>query len=306
MYYPSNKFLLNSEGEELFFRTKWTTNVNRMFVQKIYDNFQEHDYCPCKLLIAFNICKAKAFKLDANNFVYNIHFSNEFELKNNFFIKSNKEEVCEQNLNFVKTYLPDIYNACVFENRVVSKSGSDTKNYKRPQNKKYKILPKNNIDMEIGTDTHRLLSIANELKNETTARENKDETANLYQEGLKLYKKLEYYNRFKVVLNDEDLYIPKIPNNIQFKTKVKQVRLKMFEKAVEFWGVDKVSMKTIGNKLHVINGQILPPSDNPRSMHNTGSCQHTNGFHSYFIQVRMADEAITRVKICNDCQRKIK
>jgi DNA-directed RNA polymerase subunit M/transcription elongation factor TFIIS len=133
-----------------------------------------------------------------------------------------------------------------------------------------------------------------------------DKTANLYQEGLKLYKKLEYYNRFKAVLIDEDLYIPKIPNNIQFKTKIKQVQLKMFEKAVEFWGVDKVSMKTVGNNLQVINGQVLPPSDNPYSMHNTGSCQHTNGFQSYYIQVRMADEAMTRVKICNDCKRKIK
>jgi len=294
-YYPSNKFLLNSEEEEIFFKNKWSTNVNRVFVKKIYDNFNFQDSCPCKILIAFNVCKAKAFKLDANNFVYNIHFSNEFELKNNFFTKSNKEEVCNKNLDFVKANFPDVYENCIFNNDNCVKNVK--KNVKRV--KKYKISPKNsNIDVEIETDAQRLMTIANTLEDK-----NND---NLYQEGLLLYKRLEYYNRFKARLVDENLYVPRTPNNVRFKTTFQRVKQQMFTKAVQFWGVKEIKMQTVGGNIHCVYGQILPPSDNPDSMHTTASCLHANGFQSYYIQIRMADEAMTRVKICNDCKRRIK
>lgn len=302
LYYPSNKFLLNSEEEKLFFKTKWTTNVNRDFVRRIYDSINIPNQCPCYLLLAFNVCKAKAFELDDNNYVYNVHFSNEFELKNNFFSKANKEEVCLENLKFVKTNLPEIYNRCVFETD--SQRVKNVKiNTKCPQNKKYKIMPKNNVNIEIEENSQRLLEIVKKLQSEETTIEQTD----LYEEGLKLYKILEYYNRFKVRLVDENLYIPKIPNNVKFKTESKRAQQKMFEKAIKFWGVEEIAMHSTKN-IHCIQGQILPPGDNPQSMHNcnTRMCTHKNGFHSYYIQIRMADEVMTSVKICKDCKRRIK
>lgn len=116
LYYPSNRIVIGSDDEYRlyghitllplyyytifyyayfrYFTKIWPKNINYKHVKQIYDYFDKE--CPCKYIIAFNICR-----LEYYNGMTNLMFNNMFMLKSSHFTHRITTNVERENLNII-------------------------------------------------------------------------------------------------------------------------------------------------------------------------------------------------------------
>lgn len=325
LYYPSNAFRLGSVEELQFFKSKWSNKSDKRRVQRIYDDFQRIGTCPCRILYAFNVVNAVMYKkTDVTALricdrelqtITRLAFANEYQLKTTFFTNHADEEIKRHNVSLLRARLPDLFTECEMPDGSVPNRSTKAKKITANRRKLEHLERRREIVMAIAEslsrDAQKFLRVFAILL--TT--QNKERLLTYYyycnnillKRGRLKYLKLDYFNRFGVVLNNTDMYIPKISKNKAFKQKTKALKEKIERDCNDFWGItqQRESLNVTTNSLP--SGQLVVMNDNPsHAWYNLASeCKHTDGYEFVHSQTRCNDEMITTFKYCKRCYRRV-
>jgi Baculoviridae late expression factor 5 C-terminal domain len=122
--------------------------------------------------------------------------------------------------------------------------------------------------------------------------------------------KLDYFLRFRVILTDTDMYLPKLSKNKKFKKKKEAIRNRIDRDCLQFWGIDQQRQSLTNapsSTDDMLRGQLLPVNDNPSHdwFHLSSRCRHDGGTKTIFIQTRCNDEMISSFTYCELCNRRL-
>lgn len=332
LYYPSNAFRIGSAEELAFFKSKWNAKSDKKRVARIYRDFfgsADDDVadigsggtCPCRALFAFNVLDAAAFELDEAvesvsedgdaARLTRFKFTNEYQLKTTFFPKRYDEDVRDYNVALLRNRLPDLAERCDFgasKNAAISTASKSTIHKKCVQNRRKLeaiepvLRDAVRVCDTLTRDVLRIEKIAAALST--------DFDGGLFRLLRTLRKrarakflKLDYFLRFRVVLSDVEMYLPKLPKNKKFKKNKDAVRARIGRDCLRFWGIERRGEATSVDR----PAQLLPPNDNPsHDWYNlTSRCRHDGDVSIVHVQTRSNDEMISSFTFCESCRRRI-
>lgn len=348
LYYPTNAFGLGTTEELSFFKRKWSGKSDRERVRRIYEDFRRRcDACPCRALLAFNVLRAVAYNDETlmnlpitdvrSSSIIRFAFTNEYQLKTTFFPKRFDAEVMKFNRKRIQVLLPDLLQKCEFDNDEstidVDREKNEENGEKSEQRRRYANVPNKRKLEKIKPILENALKVADSLSDDVDRLKRLVKKKNvstletyyvynvLRERALKKYLRLDYFCRFRIILTDLDMYLPKMPKNKRFKIRRLAVRQRIRRDCLQFWGISQQRQSLSRNRPddddndlredatnNLLLGQLLPVNDNPSHpwyYKYVNGCKHDGGKKTIHVQTRSNDEMITTVTFCNICERRI-
>lgn len=353
LYYPSNALIVGSAEEWSFFRNRWQRKSDLRRVRRIYEDFRRRcGVCPCRALFAFNVLDATVYNddrlsnlpiCDENRAITKFAFTNEYQLTTAFFAKRADETNRNANVISLRVRLPELETMCEFRdesslsstavaataaaaaNRRAASRPSTTKNERKLEKIEPTLRKALQIADGLSKDVERLKRIARDGGSGVVDGDDNATAKCLYEVLMKRarskYLRLDYFYRFRIILSDLDMYLPKMTKNKKFKAKRDALRNRISRDCLEYWGIRKQRESSknnanVGgdgddddnnNEDDILDGKLLPVNDDPSHpwFGMTGRCKHEGGIEIVHAQTRSGDEMISSLSFCKLCRRRV-
>lgn len=296
-YYPSKRFIVGSQKETAFFKSrKWTIHPNRPIVKRIYSDILLQKNikitCPCQFIFMFTFLNK-----DENKYWIQEERTNEYYMTNKRFFNT-----YEMKTKFFDTTERTFIDSIQYKNVLLKTFSSEHLNIGKEIEESFQRGDLNfNVTKFKSVNNNRNKCDFRQLKKDIVILKNflyekKSETC--AKKLLKSYIKLEYYSKNNVLLKDINDYKKRV--NCRH---LRQLMERFTTLIMEHYMLEKYHLFTENKEDCSENAFTIWEYDRMLNKNYKYGCKHDEGFNISFIQTRSGDEVVSTVRECKKCKK---